>query len=172
MKKLIFFGLAVLLCAAVCGEKTYAQKSSRSSQKKSMSVLGKWKVSKSMWYDADMNRIYIGQDELKAEMIKRGDDENEIADSMQMFGIVFDFRTDNTLAMLMPIPEGMSKAEIDKAVAEGQIKIVDGMAEMQGESTHWKEENGEFFVDLAGWSKIDIVDNNNIIVFPFYLTRM
>jgi hypothetical protein len=51
------------------------------------------------------------------------------------------------LYMLMPLPEDVSQDEIDKAVAAGVIKLVDGA--MADEPMNWELRDGKFWLDTG-----------------------
>ena len=49
--------------------------------------------------------------------------------------------------MLQPLPEGVSQEEVDKAVAAGVIKLVDGA--MADEPMAWELRDGRFWFDTG-----------------------
>ena len=65
---------------------------------------------------------------------------------------------DGKLYMLMPLPEGVSKEEVDQAVKEGIIKLCDGM--MTDDPKAWEERDGALWLEVGegmsedGWVKI------------------
>lgn len=75
---------------------------------------------------------------------------------------------DGKLYMLMPLPEGISKEEVDKAVEAGDIKLHDGM--MTDDPKAWEERDGELWLEVgegmseSGWVKISDDDGHLIFV--------
>ena len=71
------------------------------------------------------------------------------------------------LYMLMPLPEGASKEEVDEAVKAGEIKLYDGMM-TDGPAT-WEERNGELWLEVGegvsetGWVKLS--DDDGYLLF-------
>ena len=67
-------------------------------------------------------------------------DEEAVADELkerrQTIGGQIAVCEDGKLYMLMPLPEGVSKEEVDQAAAAGIIKLYDGM--MTDERTGWE----------------------------------
>ncbi len=66
-------------------------------------------------------------------------------DILQMLSTVLHFKDDGMIDMLIPVPEGVSKEEIDEAVAAGEIEMVDGLMLM--EQMPWKVEDGKAYYD-------------------------
>ena len=54
---------------------------------------------------------------------------------------------DGKLYLLMPLPEGISREEVDKAVSAGVITLLDGM--MADRPMAWEERNGELWYDTG-----------------------
>ena len=69
--------------------------------------------------------------------------------------------------MLMPLPEGVSKEEVDEAVKAGEIKLYDGM--ITDEPKAWEERNGELWLEVGegvsetGWVKLS--DDDGYLLF-------
>ena len=89
-------------------------------------------------------------------------DEEAVADEMkerkQTTGGQLAVCEDGKLYMLMPLPEGVSQAEVDAAAAAGHIKLYDGM--ITDEPKVWEERNGELWLEVGmgmsedGWVKL------------------
>ena len=79
---------------------------------------------------------------------------------------------DGKLYMLMPLPEGVSKEEVDKAVKAGVIKLYDGM--MTDDPKAWEERNGELWLEVGegmsedGWAKLSDDDGKLLFMTTRY----
>ncbi|MBQ9985494.1 MAG: hypothetical protein IJP38_04240 [Oscillospiraceae bacterium] len=78
-------------------------------------------------------------------------DEEAVADEMkerkQMTGSCIEVCEDGNLYMLMPLPEGVTQAEVDEAVAAGHIEVRNGM--LCGNSMPWEERDGKLWIDTG-----------------------
>ena len=54
---------------------------------------------------------------------------------------------DGKLYILMPLPEGVPQEEVDKAVAAGEITLLDGM--MTDRPMAWEDRSGELWYDTG-----------------------
>jgi len=65
---------------------------------------------------------------------------------------------DGNLYMLMPLPEGVSKEEVEQAVSAGIIKVYDGM--MTDDPKVWEERDGALWLEVGegmsedGWVQL------------------
>ena len=117
--------------------------------------------------------VYLGaEDYLKSPMpyIDETDEEavsDELRERKTMIGTQIEICEDGSLYVLMPIPEGVTKEEIDAAVAEGAITLRDGM--MIGSAESWEERDGALWytTELSedGWTKGSDEDG-----FVFFMT--
>lgn len=98
-----------------------------------MSYVGKWVFhSIGMVNDSDEVVFLSAEEYLKTPMpyIDESDEEavaDELKERRKMIGGQIAVCEDGKLYMLMPLPEGVSKEEVDKAVKAGVIKLYDGM---------------------------------------------
>ena len=128
-----------------------------------MNYIGKWLFhSIGMMNDND-EFVYLSAEEyLDAPMpyVDETDPEavaDEMKERKQMIGGQIKVCEDGKLYMLMPLPEGVSQAEVDAAVAAGHIKLIDGM--MTDEPKSWEERDGELWIEVGtgmsddGWVK-------------------
>ena len=135
-----------------------------------MSYVGKWVFhSIGMVNDSD-EVVFLGAEEyLKAPMpyIDESDEEavaDELKERRNMIGGQIAVCEDGKLYMLMPLPEGVSKEEVDKAVKAGAIKLYDGM--MTDDPLAWEERDGELWLEVGegmsadGWVKLSDDDGN------------
>ena len=81
---------------------------------------------------------------------------------------------DGKLYMLMPLPEGVSKEEVDKAVKAGIIKLYDGM--ITDEPKAWEERNGELWLEVGeGMSESGCVkisdDDGHLLLMTIRYTK-
>ena len=83
---------------------------------------------------------------------------DELKERRQMTGGQIAVCEDGKLYMLMPLPEGVSKEEVDQAAAAGIIKLYDGM--MTDEPKAWEERDGALWLEIGegmsedGWVKL------------------
>lgn len=138
-----------------------------------MSYVGKW-VFHSIGTVADSDEmVYLGaEDYLKSPMpyIDETDEEavaDELRERKNMIGMQIEICKDGKLYMLMPLPEGVTKEEIDAAVASGEIHLRGGM--IAGGPESWEERDGVLWytTDLSedGWTKGSDEDG-----FVFFMT--
>ncbi len=138
-----------------------------------MSYVGKWVFhSIGMVNDSDEVVFLSAEDYLKAPMpyIDESDEEavaDELKERRNMVGGQIAVCEDGKLYMLMPLPEGVSKEEVDKAVKAGVIKLYDGM--MTDDPKVWEERNGELWLEVGegmsedGWVKLS--DDDGYLLF-------
>ncbi len=138
-----------------------------------MSYVGKW-VFHSIGTITDSDEmVYLGaEDYLKSPMPYIDEtDEDAVADELQqrksMIGMQIEIAKDGKMYMLMPLPEGVDKEEVDAAVASGEITLRDGM--MLGGCESWEERDGVLWytTELSedGWTKGSDDDG-----FVFFMT--
>lgn len=119
-----------------------------------MSYVGKWKFhSIGTVDDNTCERIWLNEEEYINSPMPYIDetDEEAVADEMKerkkTVGMILDVCEDGKLYVLMPLPDGVSKEEVEKAVNAGVIKVRDGM--MTDDPFVWEERNGELWVDMG-----------------------
>lgn len=144
----------------------------------SMNYMGKWKFHSVMTFDDNDIPVYLSAEEYLNSPMPYIDetDEEAVADEMRerkkTIGMSIRICDDNKLYMLMPLPEGVTQEEIDKAVLAGVIKIMDGA--IADEPKEWELRDGELWLDTGiqgevlgektdGWIKP--VDENNFFNF-------
>lgn len=118
-----------------------------------MSYTGKWIFHSVMTFNENDMPVYLNAEEyLSSPMpyIDETDDEevaNEMKERKKTIGTFIKICDDGKLYMLMPLPEDVSQDEIDKAVAAGVIKLVDGA--MADEPMNWELRDGKFRLDTG-----------------------
>lgn len=118
-----------------------------------MSYTGKWIFHSVMTFDENDMPVYLNAEEyLSSPMpyIDETDDEevaNELKERKKTIGTFIKICDNGKLYMLMPLPEDVSQDEIDKAVAAGVIKLVDGA--IADEPKSWELRNGELWFDTG-----------------------
>ena len=129
-----------------------------------MRYVGKWVFHSVGMMDENDEMVYMSAEEyLNAPMPYVDEtDEEAVADEMkerkQIVGGQLAVCEDGKLYMLMPLPEGVSQAEVDAAVAAGHIKLYDGM--ITDEPKAWEERSGELWLEVGegmsedGWVKL------------------
>ena len=143
-----------------------------------MSYVGKWVFhSIGMVNDSDEVVFLSAEEYLKAPMpyIDESDEEavaDELKERRNMIGGQIAVCDDGKLYMLMPLPEGVSKEEVDKAVKAGIIKLYDGM--MTDDPKAWEERDGELWLEVGegmsedGWVKLSDDDGNLLFMTTRY----
>lgn len=144
-----------------------------------MSYVGKWVFhSIGMVNDSDEVVFLSAEEYLKAPMpyIDESDEEavaDELKERRKMIGGQIAVCEDGKLYMLMPLPEGVSKEEVDKAVKAGVIKLYDGM--MTDDPKAWEERDGELWLEVGegmsedGWVKLSDDDGNLLFMNTRYV---
>ena len=140
-----------------------------------INLIGKWNIAESMQFNDEKGCMEWAKVE---DILAKEDVDREIA--MLAKSIVL-FEEDGNLVFLTPLPEGVSQAEVDAAVAAGQIKLRDGM--MLTQQKHWKVENGKNMADtgvegevlgekVGPWEEIKEVDENTIELMFYRLRKV
>ena len=143
-----------------------------------MSYVGKWVFhSIGVVNDSDEVVFLSAEEYLKAPIpyIDESDEEavaDELKERRNMIGGQIAVCEDGKLYMLMPLPEGVSKEEVDKAVKAGVIKLYDGM--MTDDPKAWEERDGELWMEVGegmsedGWAKISDDDGHLLFMTTRY----
>lgn len=143
-----------------------------------MSYVGKWVFhSIGTVNDSDEVVFLSAEEYLKAPMpyIDESDEEavaDELKERRQMIDGQIAVCGDGKLYMLLPLPEGVSKEEVDKAVKAGVIKLYDGM--MTDDPKAWEERDGELWLEVGegmsedGWVKLSDDDGNLLFMTTRY----
>ena len=143
-----------------------------------MSYVGKWVFhSIGMVNDSDEVVFLSAEEYLKAPMpyVDESDEEavaDELKERRNMIGGQIAVCEDGKLYMLMPLPEGVSKEEVDKAVKAGVIKLYDGM--MTDDPKAWEERDGELWLEVGegmsvdGWAKLSDDDGKLLFMTTRY----
>ena len=118
-----------------------------------MTYTGKWKLHSVMTFDDSNMPVYLTPEEYLNSPMPYVDesDEEAVAEEMRerrkMIDTFIKVCEDGKLYMLAPLPEGVSQEEVDRAVAAGVIKLVDGA--MADEPKNWELRDGEFWFDTG-----------------------
>ena len=118
-----------------------------------MSFTGKWKLHSVMTFDNDNMPVFLTPEEYLASPMPYIDetDEEAVADELKerkkTIGMVIKICEDGSLYMLMPLPDGISQEEIDKAVSAKVIVLMDGA--IADEPLKWELRDGEFWFDTG-----------------------
>ena len=118
-----------------------------------MDYMGIWKLHSVMTYDDNDMPLYLTPEEYLSSPMPYVDesDEEAVADEMRerrrMADTFIKICEDGKLYMMMPLPDGVSQAVIDKAVAAGVIKVVDGA--IADEPKCWELRDGKFCYDTG-----------------------
>ena len=119
-----------------------------------MSYIGKWKFhSIGTVDDETYERVWLtGEEYMNSPMPYIDEtDEESVADEMKerkkTVGMLLEVCEDGNLYVLMPLPEGVSKEEVEAAVEAGVIKVRDGM--MTDDPFAWEERDDELWVKMG-----------------------
>lgn len=138
-----------------------------------MSYVGKWVFHSIGAMNENDEMVYMNAEEyLNSPMLYIDEsDEEAVADEMkerrQTISGQIAVSEDGKLYMLMPLPEGVSKAEVDQAVKAGVIKLYDGM--MTDDPKAWEERDGALWLEVGegmsedGWVKLS--DDDGYLTF-------
>ena len=137
-------------------------------------LLGKWNVAESLQFNDEKCQM----EWVSVEKILAKDDLEK--DMVMLMKTVVDFHDDGTIDFLCPLPEGVSQEEINAALAEGQLKLKDGM--MLLEEKHWKEEDGKIFTDTGAkgevlgekvgpWEELKVIDDEKLEMMMYRLKK-
>lgn len=138
-----------------------------------MSYVGKWVFHSIGTINDSDEMVFLGEEEYLASpmpYIDETDEEavqEELNERRKMSGSAISVCEDGKFFMLMPLPEGVSQAEVDEAVAAGYIKLKDGM--MTDEPMDCEERDGELWLMVGegmsetGWVKVS--DENGFLNF-------
>ena len=144
-----------------------------------MRYIGKWVFhSIGMVNDSDEMVFLSAEEYLKAPMPYVDEsDEEAVADEMkerrQMIGGQIAVCEDGKLYMLMPLPDGVSKEEVERAVQAGIIKLYDGM--MTDDPKAWEERDGALWMEVGegmsedGWAKISDDEGHLLMMTTRYV---
>lgn len=119
-----------------------------------MSYIGKWKFhSIGTVDDETYERVWLtGEEYMNSPMPYIDEtDEESVADEMKerkkTVGMLLEVCEDGNLYVLMLLPEGVSKEEVEAAVEAGVIKVRDGM--MTDDPFAWEERDDELWVKMG-----------------------
>ena len=129
-----------------------------------MSYVGRWVFHSIGMMNESDEMVYLSAEEyLKAPMpyVDESDAEavaDEKKERQQTIGGQIAVSEDGKLYMLMPLPGGVSKEEVDQAVSAGVIKLYDGM--MTDDPKAWEERDGALWLEVGegmsedGWVQL------------------
>ena len=137
-------------------------------------LLGKWVVAETMQFNEEKCSLEWAKVE---DVLSKGDLDREM--TMLVKTIVV-FQEDGIIDFLCPLPDGVSQAEIDAAIAAGQLKLKDGM--MMMDAKHWKEEGGKILTDTGArgevlgeqvgpWVELKEVDDDMVELMMYRLKK-
>ncbi len=118
-----------------------------------MDFIGFWKFHSIGTIDENDRLVYLSAEEyINSDMpyIDTSDPEaveDEMKERKGVVGAKLKFTEDGKFYTLMPLPEGVSQAEVDEAVKGGLIKLMDGM--MCDDAKAWELRDGELWFDTG-----------------------
>ncbi len=117
-----------------------------------MSYIGKWQFHSIGVVNDEEGLVFLNAEEYLASPMPYIDetDEDLVASEMkerkQTAGSQIEVCEDGTFYMLMPLPENVSKEEVDAAVAAGYIKLHNGM--ITDDPFIWEEREGNLWLNM------------------------
>ena len=137
-------------------------------------LLGKWMVAEAMQFNEEQCKFEWAKIE---DVLSKGEMDREMTMLMKT---VVEFQDDGSIDFFCPLPEGVSQAEIDAAIAAGKLKLKDGMMLM--DQKHWKEEDGKIMTDTGAkgevlgekvgpWEELKVVDGGMIEMMLYRLKK-
>lgn len=137
-------------------------------------LIGKWVVAEAMQFNDETCKV----EWVNVEKILAKDDQDK--DTIMLLKTIVVFQEDGSIDFFCPLPEGVSQAEIDAAVAAGKLKLKDGMMVM--DQKHWKEENGKIMTDTGAkgevlgervgpWEELKVVDHDMVEMMMYRLKK-
>ena len=132
-------------------------------------LLGKWVVAETMQFNDETCKVeWVSVEKILAK-------EDQDKDTIMLLKTIVVFQEDGSIDFLCPLPEGVSQAEIDAALAAGKLKLQDGMMVM--DQKHWKEENGKIMADtvfgekVGPWEELKVVDGDMVEMMMYRLKK-
>ena len=110
-------------------------------------------------------------------------DDKEVWETLDCtFDTIIEFTDDHKVKTYMPLPTYVSQKEIDQAVANGEITLVDGMME-SGDGYEWNAVNGAYYYDshedaevfgekVSPWKKLEPDKDGLLELGPFLIKKM
>lgn len=145
-----------------------------------MDYTGKWKFHSIGTWDDDGNTVYMNAEEYinsPMQYIDETDSEavaEELNERKKMTGMKVKICNDGNLYILMPVPEGASKTELEAFLEESGMKLIDGM--LSDKPIKWEMINGELMMNMGisgesenGESLVKAIDDEGY--FVFFTTR-
>lgn len=137
-------------------------------------IQGKWIVAETMQFNDETCKV----EWVSVEKILAKDDLDK--DMIMLLKTQVVFQEDGAIDFFCPLPEGVSQADIDAAIAAGQLKMKDGMMVMQ--QKHWKEEDGKILTDTGAegevlgekvgpWEELKVLDGDRIEMMMYRLKK-
>ena len=117
-----------------------------------MNYIGKWKMHSIGEMGDDGIRYLSAEEYLDSPMpYIDGSDADAVAEELserkKILSMELRVVEDGNLYMLLPSPDGVSREEVDAAVAAGEITLYDGM--LCERPLKWEERDGELWFDTA-----------------------
>ena len=131
-----------------------------------MNYIGKWVFDSIGMHDDEKGMIYLNADEYLASPMPYIDetDEEAVADEMderkKTIGMQVKICDDSKLYFLIPVPDGVSEAELKEVINTGELMLIDDM--LTDKAIAWEERDGELWYDTGigddSWTKA--IDEN------------
>ena len=131
-----------------------------------MNYIGKWVFDSIGTHDDEKGMIYLNADEYLASPMPYIDenDEEAVADEMderkKTIGMQVKICDDSKLYFLIPVPDGVSEAELKEVINTGELMLIDDM--LTDKAIAWEERDGELWYDTGigddSWAKA--IDEN------------
>lgn len=149
-------------------------------------IVGRYTIAKAMSFVGEKFGMFTRKEVVAYCRIRKAAkqmDDKEMWETLDCtFDSIIEFTDDHKVKTYMPLPKYVSQKEIDKAVADGEITLVDGMM-ATGDEYEWKVVDGAYYYDsheeaevfgekVSPWKKLE-PDSNGLIEFgPFMIIKM
>lgn len=162
-----------MVIAGFYSDRQQTKKTQKGAEK--MKYSGLWKIKAAQqWDEKTMGLVEKNVEDILADQSLSDDDK-------KMLYSQFLFTDDGWIKTMLPIPEGMDKAEIDELIASGEFELY-GDDMLVFEKKPWKEEDGKIKFDTGTkgevfgeavdpWTEIPQADDGSIKYVTYTLVK-
>ena len=138
-----------------------------------MTILGKWAFHSIATYDEENNLVYLNREEYLASPMPYIDETDveqvadEVRERMQTVNMQVQVFENQTLYLLVPIPEDVSKAELREALDRGEFILYDQM--LTDRAIPWEIRDNELYYAMGDGEWVKAIDEDGF--FTVFTTR-
>ena len=149
-------------------------------------IVGRYKIEKAMSFVGEKFGTYTRKEVAAYCHVSKAAgkmDDKEVWQTLDCtFDTIIEFTADHKVKTFLPLPSYTSQKEIDQAVADGQITLVDGMMATK-DCYEWKAVNGAYYYDsheecevygekVSPWKKLEPNAEGLIEFGPFMIKKI